>query len=186
MTVQLLKRLFTVAEYYQMAQAGILSEDDRVELIEGEIVTMSPIGSRHAGCVNRLNRHFSQGVGNRALVSVQNPIRLNDYSEPEPDLALLRPRPDFYTQTHPEAQDVLLLIEVADTSTEYDRKVKIPLYARAGIIEVWLVLLAEQLIEVYRQPAPDGYKQVQRLGRGQSLAPLALPELELAVAEIVG
>lgn len=135
MAVQLLKRLFTVAEYHRMAEAGILGEDDRVELIEGEIVGMTPISSRHAGQVNRLVRLFTQRLGGRAILSVQNPIRLGEHSEPQPDVALLRPRPDFYATAHPGSEDVLLVIEVADlsacdaqagTSAAYDREVKPP------------------------------------------------------------
>jgi Uma2 family endonuclease len=142
MGVQLARRLFTVAEYHKMAEAGILSEDDRVELLEGEIVAMSPIGSRHAGLVNRLNRLFSQRAGDQVVVSVQNPVRLGGYSEPQPDLALLRPRADFYTSSHPGPEDVLLAVEVAETSAAVDREVKVPLYARFGVPEVWLVDLA--------------------------------------------
>ena len=186
MAVQLLKRLFTVAEYYRMAEAGILGEDDRVELIEGEIVEMSPIGSRHAACVMRLTELFSQQVGERAHVNVQNPIRLGEHSEPQPDLALLRRRPDFYATSHPGPSDVLLVVEVAETSADYDREVKLPLYARAGIGEVWLVALAEEGIEVYRQPSPQGYQEVQRLRRGQRVVAQAFPDLELAVGDVLG
>lgn len=186
MALQIARRCFTVEEYHRMAAAGILSEDDRVELIEGEIVEMTPIGSRHASCAIRLNQLFSQRLGQRALVSVQNPIRLGERSEPQPDLALLRPRPDFYAQAHPEPRDVLLLVEVAETSGAYDREVKLPLYARAGIAEVWLVDLEHAGIEVYRQPGPQGYQFVQRVGPEARLAPQTFPDLALAVAEIIG
>lgn len=170
-----------------MARAGILSEDDRVELIEGEIITMSPIGSRHAACVKRLNQLLSQGVAQHAfLVSVQDPTRLSERSEPQPDLALLRPHPDFYAQAHPGPQDVLLVIEVAEASADYDRQVKVPLYARAGIVEAWLVDLAGESIEVYRQPSATGYGQVRQVRRGQHLSSPALPDLELAADEILG
>jgi Uma2 family endonuclease len=186
MPVQILKRLFTVEEYHQMIKAGILAEDDRVELIEGEVMQMSPIGSRHAACVNRLSQLLFRYLDEQALVSVQNPIHLGTYSQPQPDLALLQPRTDFYAIAHPEPEDVLLVVEVAETSFEYDQQFKIPLYARNGIAEVWLVHLAAQLIEVYRQPAPAGYGQIQQLRRGESLSPQAFPQLALAVDEILG
>jgi hypothetical protein len=144
MGVQLARRLFTVAEYHKMAEAGILSEDDRVELLEGEIVAMSPIGSRHAGTVKRLLDQFIPLQGaRRVILSVQDPIRLGEYSEPQPDLALLRPRADFYASSHPGPEDVLLIIEVADQSAAVDREVKVPLYARWGIPEVcWWIWAA--------------------------------------------
>ncbi|MBI4639469.1 MAG: Uma2 family endonuclease [Candidatus Tectomicrobia bacterium] len=186
MTVQAAQRLFTVTEYYLMAEAGILSEDDRVELIEGKIMNMSPIGSRHAACVKRLNTLFSRQVGQAALVSVQDPIRLDDYSEPEPDLALLRPRDDFYAQGHPTPADVLLIVEVADTSEEYDREVKILLYARAGIPEVWLVSLPRDLFEIYRRPTPNGYQDVRQARRGEIVVAQSIPGLTMAVDAILG
>jgi len=186
MGVQLARRLFTVAEYHKMAEAGILSEDDRVELLEGEIVAMSPIGSRHAGLVNRLNRLFSQRAGDQVVVSVQNPVRLGGYSEPQPDLALLRPRADFYTSSHPGPEDVLLVIEVAETSAAVDREVKVPLYARFGVPEVWLVDLAENLVEVFREPSAEGYREVLVLRRGESLAPALLPDLLVPVDAVLG
>lgn len=186
MAVQVMRKRFTIDEYYQMGQAGILSEDDRVELIEGEIVMMTPLGSPHAGKTNRLNRLFSGRLGERAIVTVQNPILLPPDSEPQPDLAILLPRMDFYERSHPRPEDVLLIIEVADTSGDYDRGIKLPLYVRAGIQEVWIVDLTAECVEVYRQPGPAGYQSVQRFTRGQSLAPQAFPDLRLSVDEIFG
>lgn len=186
MAAQILRRRFSVEEYYLMAKAGILKEDDRVELIEGEIVEMAPIGSRHASCVIRLIQFLTQQVASRALVSAQNPVHLGEHSEPQPDISLLRPRADFYSTAHPGPADVLLLIEVADTSVEYDRGVKVPLYARAGIGEFWLVDLAGESIEVYQSPAPDGYRQVRVVRQEDRLAPEALPELELSARGILG
>jgi Uma2 family endonuclease len=186
MALGLSRRLFTVHEYYQMAQAGILTEDDRVELIEGEIVQMAAIGSRHAACVDRLNQLFSARVAERAIVRVQNPVRLSDYSEPEPDLALLQPRPDFYAAAHPGPADVLLLVEVADTSAGVDRTAKMPLYARAGIVEAWLVDLHVEWVEAHRQPTPRGYQEVCSLGRGTRLAVAAFSDLTLTVDDILG
>ena len=186
MTVQLLRRRFTAIEYHRMGQAGILREDDRLELLEGEIVEMAPIGSRHQATVDRLNRLFSSRAADAAMVRVQGPVRLGDDSEPQPDLILLRRRSDFYASAHPGPEDVLLLVEVSDTSAEYDREVKLPLYARHGIVEVWLVGLEAGVVEVYRGPTTHGYQEVSQLQRGQGLSSEALPQLELAVDEILG
>lgn len=186
MPVRLLTRRFTVDEYHRMAQAGVLSEDDRVELIEGAVVEMAAIGSRHAGCVNRLLRLIHPRAVERAVVSAQNPVRLNQYSEPQPDLSILRPRADFYTSGHPGPDDVLLLIEVAETSAEADREVKVPLYARAGIKEVWLVDLEGDVIEVHRRPSAEGSPEARRVCRGEDLSPEAFPDLVLAAEAILG
>ena len=186
MALQAARRLFTVDEYYQMTAAGILHEDDRVELIAGEIIQMAAIGSRHAGCVNRLTQSFVLHVAGRAIVTIQNPIHLNNRTEPQPDMSLLAPRSDFYTAGHPGPQDVLLVVEVADTFVAFDRETEIPLYARAGIPESWLVHLPESRIEAHRQPTPTGYQEVIRLARGMRLTPLAFPDLVLAVADILG
>ena len=186
MPVQILKRLFTVEEYHRMAQAKILGEDDRVELIEGEIVEMTPIGSRHAAIVGRLTHLFSEQVGRKAIVWVQNPIRLGEHSEPQPDISLLKPKDDFYASAHPGPEDVLLLVEVSETSAEYDREVKLPLYARFGIPEVWLVDLEGKAIEVYRDPSSEGYREVQTPGYDAILSPDFLPELKIPVREILG
>ncbi len=184
MAVQASKRLFTVTEYYQMAQAGIFSESDRVELLEGEIFEMSPISSRRASCVSRLNYLLHDRVRDRAIVSVQNPVRLSDYSEPQPDIAVLKFRSDFYSPEHPRAEDLLLVIEVCETSGEFDRRVKLPLYAKAGIPEVWIVDLAQEQIEAYRAPSPQGYRDSQTLRRGQTIKSQFFP-IELTVDSIV-
>lgn len=186
MAVVLKRRLFTVDEYYRMAAAGILTEDDRVELLEGEIVEMTPIAPRHAGAVKRLNSLFAARLGTRAIVSVQDPVRLSAESEPQPDLALLRPRRDFYRSSHPGPGDVLLIIEVADASVEGDHRVKVPLYAKAGIPEVWLFDVNADRIEVYRTPTPDGYRDVRILRHGESLAPEAFADLALTVDDLLG
>jgi len=186
MAVDIQRRLFTCAEYETMLAAGILSEDDRVELIEGEILQMSPIGSRHAGCVNRSNGTLSRLLQGRAIVSVQNPLALNDISEPEPDLVLLRPREDFYAGSHPGPADVLLVVEVADASLDFDRRVKAPLYARSGIAELWLVDLNGKAVEVHRRPGAHGYQEVLRHPRGERLGLLSFPDLSLMVEEILG
>jgi Uma2 family endonuclease len=187
MAILLKTHRFTVDEYHRMGEAGIFSEDDRVELLAREIVDMSPIGPLHAGTVRRLTALFSAQLGTEVLVWVQNPLLLrSEDSEPQPDVALLRPRPDFYTRSHPEAQDVFLVIEVADTSVVTDREVKLPIYARAGVPEAWLLDLVTQRLEVHRQPTPDGYQDVRSLQRGESVAPQAFLQLVLTVEALLG
>ncbi|WP_322801043.1 Uma2 family endonuclease [Thermoflexus sp.] len=187
MGVALPLRRFTVEEYHRLAEAGILREDERVELIEGAIREMPPISSAHAGAVNRLlDRLFSLQAKGQGIVSVQNPIRLGPYSEPQPDLALLRPRADFYASAHPGPSDVLLVIEVAESSADYDREHKLPLYGRAGIPEAWVVDLARGEVVVGRDPSPEGYRAIRIARRGEVLSPLAFPDLALPVAEILG
>ena len=186
MSVQIQKRHFSVDEYYRMADAGLFSEDDRIELIEGEIFEMSSIGSDHAACLDRLNRILNRKAGRFAIVRVQNPIRLDDFSEPEPDLVLLKPRKDFYAKAHPTPTDALLVVEAADTSVEYDRNVKIPLYARAYITETWLVNLPKDTIEIYSQPKNGKYQKVQRFKRGKSFTSPVLPDISLKVDDVLG
>lgn len=169
-----------------MAESRILTEDSRVELVEGELIEMTPIGSRHAACVDRLNRLFSKHVGEAAIVRVQNPISLSHHSELQPDLVLARPKPDFYADAHPGPEAILLVVEVAETSTEVDREIKVPLYAQAGIIEVWLVALPHGHIEVYRNPISTGYREVQSLGLEDALAPLLLPQIILPIGSVLG
>jgi Uma2 family endonuclease len=177
---------FTVDDYMRMLEAGILTEDDRVELIDGEIIEMSPIGDAHAGCVIRLTMLFTRLVGLAAFVSVQNPVRLDNYSEPQPDLALLKPRADFYAQAKPTPADVLLIVEVADSSIAFDRNIKVPLYAHALIQLVWLVDLNAGVIEVYSQPANSAYQQVQVMHRGDRLTIDSLPGLVVLADDILG
>ena len=186
MAVQVERRQFTVTEYYRMAEAGIFSEDDRVELIEGEVIQMSPISPHHAACIKRLNALLSHHVGAAAIVSVQDPIHLTEYSEPQPDIALLQPRADFYVTAHPTPSDVLVAVEVAQTSLEYDRDVKVPLYALTLIPEVWLVDLSSEIVYVYAGPANGTYQMVSEIKRGQSLVSQALPGLSLSVDSILG
>jgi Uma2 family endonuclease len=184
MSVQLARHRFTVDDFHRMAEAGIFSEDDRVELIDGEIVDMTAIGGPHLDCVNRLTHLFVKGVGDRATVSVQNPVRLGRLSQPLPDLALIRPR--SYAQGVPEPGDVFLLIEVADTTAAWDRESKLPVYARGGVPEVWLVDLRGRVVEVYRTPLPQGYGDVRVFLVGQLVAPAAFPDLSLAVDDVLG
>ncbi len=150
----------TVEQYHRMAEAGVLARDARVELIDGVIVDMAPIGSKHAAVVNKLNCALIAAVGARAIVSVQNPIRLGDRSEPQPDLALLRPREDFYAHTPPTAADTLLVVEVSQATAAYDRQVKVPLYAQHGVPEVWIDDLDFSLVRFYRAPEGDRYADI--------------------------
>lgn len=175
---------FTVDAYYRMAEAGVLEPRARVELIEGEIVMMTPIGLRHSACVDRLTRRLVALYGDTAIVRVQNPIVLDEHSEPEPDFAVLRPRADFYASAHPRPTDVLLVIEVADSSIGYDRGTKMPLYGRNGITELWIVDLSREAVDVYRQPFEGGYAERRTYRRGER-APLPSLAAELEVDEIL-
>ncbi len=186
MSVQPARYRFTVHEYERMGATGVFAADDRLELIDGEVVTMAPIGSAHAGCVGRLTRLFSQVVGNRALVWVQNPVRLDERSEAQPDLALLRPRTDFYSAGHPGPDDVLLIVEVADTTVEYDLDVKAPLYARAGIPTTWVVDLAERCVHVLSDPAPSGYTAAERATGEATLSVGGLGGITVTAADMLG
>ena len=184
--MQLLKRKFTIEQYHKMAESGILTEDDRVELIRGEIVEMSPIGRRHAACVRRLVKLFSEKLSQRAIVDTPNPVELSDRSEPQPDVTLLQPHLDFYEAGRPQPEDIFLLVEVADTTVETDRNVKIPLDAEGGISEVWLVDINEQCVEIYREPISTGYQNVQKSQRDQTLSIQAFPDIDITVDEVLG
>lgn len=186
MAIQNPKRLISIDDYHRMAADGLFSEDDRVELIEGEIVEMTPIGSWHAGSVRRLDDLFTTSLGRRALVDKEHPVSLGDWSEPEPDLAVLVRRDDYYTSINPTAADVFLVVEVADSSASYDRGVKAPLYAHQGIREYWLLDLRGQVLEIYRQPSPAGYRKIQRLRRGDSIAMEAFPDVVFSVSDLLG
>jgi len=181
------ERRFTVAEYHRMGEAGILHEDDRVELLDGRLYVMSPIGSPHAACVRRLDRLFQRRAEPDALVSAQNPVVLDDTSEPEPDLALLSPRDDDYAARHPRPDDVLLLVEVADTTEDFDRSTKLSLYARAGISEYWVVSLSDNQLHVYRGPEDGDYATHSVLTPDDTVSVEALPGLApVPVDAIVG
>lgn len=185
-SVPMRRRQFTTADYHRMGEAGIFEGGPRVELIEGEVVEMCPIGSRHVGCVNALNKLLVMRCGDDAIVQVQGPIHLDDYSEPEPDLLVLRHQADFYRGAHAEPPDTLLAIEVADSSLSFDRKVKAPLYAARGVCELWIVSLVEDAIDVYSEPHAEGYRLVRRALRGDTLR-LPLPgERDCSVEEILG
>lgn len=185
MSVQVSTRRFTVEEYQRMGEAGILGEDDRVELIDGRIVEMTPIGERHAASVRRLTNLLAERSRGRAIVDVQDPVYLDRWSLPQPDVTLLRPRADFYT-AHPRPEDLLLVVEVADTSLRYDRDLKLPLYARSAIPEAWLVDLQGEEIKVHTEPGPEGYQRVRTVTRDAELEVAALPGVRLRADEILG
>ena len=178
-------RKFTVAEYYRMAEVGILKPNERVELIEGDIIVMPPIGPEHADNVDELNEVLARYAPGRYRVRIQNPVRLSDESEPEPDVALLRRRPEGYGAAHPTPTDVLLVIEVANSSLEYDRSIKAHIYGRSGVPETWVRNLPEDCIERFSEPGPDGYAQHTIHRRGENLTPVSMPGLELAVADLL-
>jgi Uma2 family endonuclease len=175
---------FTREDYEAMIAAGILDENDRVELISGEILNKMPIGPSHASTVNRLNRIFSNRAGERAVVSIQNPIALDDFSEPEPDLALLAPRADLYGESHPTPADVFLIVEVADSSLRFDRERKIPLYAAAQIPEVWLVDLVEKILTRYRKPIRGSYTEITQHGSRDTVPIPNLPDAFMAISDL--
>ncbi len=185
MRTEVTKKLFTVAEYYQMAEAGIIGPEDRVELIDGEIIQMSPIGDRHAGYVNRLTRLFVEALGRKVVVSVQNPIQLNNYTEPQPDVVVLRPRRDDYAGKKVRAEDALLLVEVSDKTLRYDRNIKLPRYVAAGIPEVWIMNIADGELFVYRGPSGKTYAEALTLRAGEVVSPLAFPDAAFKVHEIL-
>ncbi len=178
------RRRFTRAEYYRMAEVGILRRRDRVELIRGEIVEMSPMGRRHRAFVDNLNHLLAPRLHDRAIVSIQMPLVLSDDTEPEPDLTVLRRRAVPYKEREAHGEDVLLLIEVADSSLAYDRSTKLRLYAEAGIPEYWVVDCVAETVEVYRDPGPDGYRDMHRAANAAVLVLQAFPDVELSIADI--
>jgi Uma2 family endonuclease len=181
MPVEIARRLFDVDDYHRMAQAGILSEDDRVELIDGEIVAMTPIGPRHNAVVDRVTRALVMAAGEQAIVRVQGSVRLSRFLEPQPDFVLLHPAPDFYASRLPGSSDILLVIEIAETSVQYDREVKARIYARSGVREYWLVDLGDRSVSCYSGPGGDAYQTRRECRAGQTLAPEGLPQCAIPV-----
>ncbi len=177
---------FTVDDFARLGEAGIFTEGDRVELIDGEIRDMTPIGQPHAWIVNRLTRRLVMRLADRAYVSVQNPLRLDGHSEPLPDLVVARGGEDDYADRHPEAGDVLLVIEVADSSLRYDRAEKMPRYARSGIPEAWLVDVTDRAVTVYTAPGSGGYASGQVFRQGAEIESTAVAGLHVTVDEIIG
>ncbi len=186
MHTEVTKKLFTVDEYYRMAQAGILNEDSRVELIEGEIIQMTPIGVRHASCVSRATTLFLTKLGGRILLSPQNPLRLSNITETQPDILLLKPRSDFYSSQHPTGDDVYLVLEVSDTTLRYDRDRKLPLYAKSGVPEVWIENLQSDVLLVNRNPEQDRYLTSLTFRRSEQISVAAFPEIFFEVDHLIG
>ena len=174
-----------VGAYYRMAEAGILSQPQRVELVDGDIFDMNPIGSPHAAVKGRLEQRFARAVADGiVLVSVRNPLRLDSHNEPQPDFVVLTPRPDAYAATNPEAGDALLVVEVSDSSLDHDRKMKLPVYARCGVLEVWIVDLSGRAVEVYRDPMEGRYASSSRMTRG-ALTPVRVPAVTIDVSTLL-
>jgi Uma2 family endonuclease len=184
-SVQVARRHFSVAEYDQMISAGVFTDDDRLELIDGEILEMSPIGERHAACVRKANHTLVHLLGSRSLVSVQCPIDAGGWSRPQPDVALLVPRADFYSGAHPGPRHVQVVIEVSDTSLDYDAQVKVPLYARAGFKEVWLIDLGSAVVVVFTQPREGRYTHERTYERGEVVVSRRFPGLSVAVDDLL-
>jgi Uma2 family endonuclease len=180
------RRPLTVAEFHRMGEVGILTEDDRVELIEGELIAPFPVSSEHAGTRNVLSRMLVRAVGERAVVAVGNPVQLDDFSEPQPDFSVLKPRDDDYRGANPRPEDVLLIVEVADSSLAYDRNVKRALYARHGIPEFWIVNLVASEVEACCGPRGEQYTSISRVGRESVLEPELLPGALIPVVALLG
>jgi len=179
------KKKFDLQEYHHLIDTGIFHEDKKVELIEGELFEMSPVGFRHASCVNKLNYIFSLKLGEKAIVSIQNPIKLNNKSEPQPDIVLLKPRDDFYATQHPTPEDILLLIEVADSSIEYDRTIKLPSYAENKIIETWLIDLNNNFLEKHTNPKTNYYQKREKLSREDVVFSDSFSDIQIAIKDII-
>lgn len=179
------KHRFTVSDYYRMGEAGLFPPGARVELLEGEIIDMIPIGPFHSGVVNHLADFFSTNHHGRWLVTNQNPVRLNRHSEPQPDIVLVRRDPDFYTGRHPLPEDVLLLVEVAESSLDYDRREKLAAYGKAGIEEYWIVNLPDRCVEIHREPHFTGYASVTILKPGDTASPAAFPDVKIDLASLL-
>ena len=180
------RHLFTVDEYYRLAEVGVLTATDRVQLIDGEIIDMPPIGPGHSSSAERVNTLLRSRLGASVQVRGQNPVRLGPRAEPEPDVAVVRYRADFYRSSHPTPADVFLVVEVADSTLAFDRDTKAPMYSRAGIAEYWIVDLVNEQILVHRDPSATGYRSVVALRRGDVVQPLAFPDLSIAVDDILG
>jgi len=181
MAIEISRRLFNVHEYHRMVDAGILCEDDRVELIRGEVVEMSPIGPSHSAAVLRATQALVRMVGNRAIVGVQGSIRLDENDEPQPDICFLRPKADFYASGHAGPSDIFLIVEMADSSLEYDQTVKVQLYAETGVPEYWVADIRNDRVIAYANPDKDVYRTVRTFHRGSTVAPQLLPDLSIPV-----
>lgn len=185
MEIEATRRLFNVEEYHRMAEVGVLAPDDRVELIEGEVLRMSPMGRLHAACLMRINRILTLAFSGRLVVAPQLPLRLDDYSEPEPDLMLLAWRDDFYASSAPRARDTVLVVEISDTTLDFDRGVKLPRYAASGVCEVWILDLDSNLLRTYGAPSGGSYAVTRALTSGARVSIAAFPELEFEVDDLL-
>ena len=186
METEVTKKLFTVDEYYRMGEAGIFGEEARLELIEGEIIEMSPVGSRHVACVNRATALFAARLAGKVMVSVQNPVLLSRYTEPQSDIVLARPRDDYYASERISPENTFLVVEVSDTTLRYDRNRKMPLYAKSGVSELWIENLQNDVILVYRDPGPKTYSTSLTVHRGESISLAAFPDVVFKVDELLG
>jgi Uma2 family endonuclease len=180
------RKRFTVDEYHRMWDIGIFPEDKRFELIRGAIFEMPTAKPPHSGRVNRLTHLFSSRLGETIILSIQNPTSIDEYSEPVPDVSLLKPRSDFYTVSHPLPSDVLLVIEISHTTLRFDTKIKGLLYAEAEIPEYWIVNIPQNVLEVRTKPANGRYTRHEVLAHGQVVSPVALPGVSFWVDEILG
>jgi len=185
MQVEVTKKLFTVDEYYRMAEVGIIGPEERTELINGEIIRMSPPGNRHIGSCNRATTLFTEALGRRVIVSVQNPLRLDRHNEPQPDIIVLKPQPDFYGSRRATPEDACLVIEVSDSSLAFDRRVKLPHYARTGVPELWIEDLRHKLLLVFRDPSNDSYQTSLTLRTGDTISPMAFPDVTFKVEDLL-
>jgi len=179
------RRRFSVDDYYRMADVGILSGDDRVELLDGQVVEMSPIGTRHAVCVAKLGKVIALQLSGQAELWIQCPVHCDSFNEPEPDIALVRPPLDRYLESKPGPDDTLLLIEVADSSADKDRRVKVPLYATAGFPEVWLIDLDKNRVEIYRSPKDGQFTDIRLYTPGAVLSPSRIPDIEIELSDFL-
>jgi Uma2 family endonuclease len=186
METEVVRKLFTVDEYHRMGEAGVFHPEARLELIEGEIIEMAPVGTRHISCVNRANALFTARLAGKAMVSIQNPVVLSRYTEPQPDIVLAKPREDYYSAKRISSEDTLLVIEVSDSTLRFDRNRKMPLYAKSGAPELWIENLREDVILVYRNPRAKTYSTALTFTRGQSISISAFPEVHFQVDELLG
>lgn len=186
MSAELTRMKFNIHDVERMVKAGMFAGNERVELIEGELIQMAPQGNNHISSIIRLTSFLTSRAGENVLVSVQNAVIINDINEPQPDISLLRFRDDYYSTAKAKPEDILLLIEVSDSTVTYDRKVKVPLYARNGVAEVWVVNLPKKIVEVYSHLENGKYKVVKKLERGETLSPKLIPLLKIKVDEIIG
>ncbi len=185
-TVELSRRRFTVTDYMRLAESGILAEEERVELIRGEIVETPPISIAHVSIKMHLVALFTRTFADWALVGINNPVQLDEFSLPQPDVVLLRSRENYYSDRHPGPNDVMLVIEIADASIDYDRWVKAPLFGSSGVMEFWIINVPAQQIEVYRDPRPNGYRTATIYASAEEVSPLAFPDVSLCLNTILG